>query len=1272
MTVNMKGNPDHINEAAIINKTLEVLNGNLTVEEILQEICNILPGAWSYSEYISTRIIYENKVFETGNLNGSILICKQSLDIPGRKNGSIELLVNKKYPGLNDNEFKRIATRLLTNIAALTSGSISRKMLAEVLINNKERHKELHAINQTNIIVSKGKPVNETLQEICDFLSKSWQYPRYAAARIVYEGEVFRSRKFRETKWHQRENFVTIDNKKGSVEIFYLKELPRATEGPFLREERQLLKNIARLIGGYLNDIKGRDLINQRLYKDDGRQKSAEYRQSLQKAKQPLQLFFNRQIIDKYIYLDMMKYKVKEILFVATLYDAFILENEDSFFEQFMGEIYQYSLFSLPRITGVSTSEEALALLDTTRFDLVILMVGMDKDGPVKLSRKIKQKKPELPVYLLLNQQSNIKYFEELVPNTNSIDKLFVWNGDSQIFFAIVKSTEDSVNVENDTKVGLVRVILLIENSPQYYSKYLSMLYSIVFGQIQQLIAEMEKNELDKISKMRSRPKILLAGNYEEALHLFHKYKDFMLCVISDVEFEKDGSMNKKAGIEFIKYVKKHISNLPTLLQSSDLKYAKIAEELDSSFINKNSKSLSIDLKKFLTYHLGFGDFIFRDKGGKKVAVAKTFKEMVDMLDTVPDESLVFHAEKNQFSIWLMARGEIQLAKTLNPIRLTDFKDINEFRSFNSNTIRKYWEDKRKGRVINFEDPDVIDEKNIVTLSGGSLGGKGRGLAFINTLIYNLDFSEYTREISIRTPRTAIIGTDEFEMFLERNHLHEKIFNTGIQYEEIRKLFAKSSLSQQLVVKLKKFIDQIDKPIAVRSSSISEDSLTQPFAGIFDTYIIPNNHPDKNVRLEHLRTTIKLVYASIYSDKARKYFQAINHKIEEDRMAVVLQELVGNQYDNYYYPHISGIAQSYNFYPYEHMKPEEGFAIAALGLGSYVVEGGKAYRFSPMYPNLEILSPEDLLKSTQLQFYCLNLTRQDLDYLKHGEKASLSLLDIYKAKKHKTLNHCASVYNPDNDIIEPGVYSNGPIIINFADILKYNYVPLARTINVMLDSIKDSLGSPVEIEFAVDLGKNDNELPSFYLLQIKPLVGNQLNYDINLEEIDKSSAVLFSSLSLGNGIIDKIYDVVYVDSQKFNKLKTMEMAVDIERINEKMIKHNRKYILIGQGRWGTRDRHLGIPVCWSQISNAKVIVEISLSDFPIDASLGSHFFHNITSMNIGYFSVLDSSNNDFVKWDILSKQRVIEKTSYLRHVRFEKPLTVYMDGRKKISVIVTK
>jgi hypothetical protein len=1267
----MKGTAGNITKPDIIGQAVEILNSELTVEDTLQGVCNVIPMAWNQNKHISARIIFQNRIFSTNNINGLSLVCKESFEVPGRKNGTIELYVSRKDNKNNAIIFESEARKLLSNIASLTSGSISKKILKELLADNRERLKELNAINQTNAIIAKGMSISETLREISEFLPRSWQFPRLAAARIIYEGRYFTSRKFSETKWMQQEDFVTIDNKKGTIEIFYLKEPPRVHQGPFLKEERHLLKNIARLISGYLNNIKGRELISKRMFQDGERQKSEEYRQSLVKTKQPLQLFFNKQIIDKYIYLDMMKYKVKEILFVATLYDAFILQNEDSFFEQFMGEIYQYSLFSLPRITGVSSVREAMDLLETTRFDLVILMVGLDTEGPIKLSSKIKQKKPDLPVYMLLNQQSNIKYFEDLIPNTDTIDKIFIWNGDSQIFFAIVKSIEDAVNVENDTKVGLVRVILLVENSARYYSKYLPMLYSVVFGQIQQLIAEVERNELDKISKMRSRPKILHAYNYEDAIYLYHKYKDFLLCVISDVEFEKDGVSDKKAGIEFVSYVKSQIKNIPTLLQSFDVRNAKVAESLDCNFINKNSETLLNDLKKFLTFHLGFGDFIFRDKEGKQLAVAKTFKEFESLLSVVPDESLVFHAEKNQFSIWLMARGEIQLAKMLNPVRITDFVDINEFRQFNVNIVRRYMEEKKKGRIINFEDADLIDEKNIVSLAGGSLGGKGRGLAFINTLIYNLDFSEHTREIQIRTPRTAIIGTDEFELFIENNNLHEKVFNTELKYEEIKALFVKSKLSPQLKAKLKIFIDQITRPIAVRSSSISEDSLTQPFAGIFETYIIPNNHTDKRVRLERLITTIKLVYASIYSDKARKYFQVINHKIEDDRMAVILQELVGNQYDNYYYPHISGIAQSYNFYPYEHMKPEEGFAIAAMGLGSYVVEGGRAYRFSPRYPDLEILTPEDIIKSTQVCFYALDLTKQDINYIKYGEKASLSLLDICTARKHGTLDHCASMYNRDNDIIEPGVKSKGPIIINFADILKYKYIPLANTIRVMLDSIKDSLGSPVEIEFAVDLTKDKNNPASFYLLQIKPLVGNQLSYDINLEDIDKSKILLMSSLSLGNGVIDNIYDFVYIDTTRFDKLRTLEMAEEIERINDKMIRQHRKYILMGQGRWGTRDRHLGIPTGWSQISNARVIVEISLADFPIDASLGSHFFHNITSMNIGYLSVLDSSHKDFIKWEVLNKQKPVERTRYFRHIRFSKPLTVYMDGKKKISVIVT-
>ncbi|NJK87377.1 MAG: hypothetical protein HC906_16715 [Bacteroidales bacterium] len=516
---------------------------------------------------------------------------------------------------------------------------------------------------------------------------------------------------------------------------------------------------------------------------------------------------------------------------------------------------------------------------------------------------------------------------------------------------------------------------------------------------------------------------------------------------------------------------------------------------------------------------------------------------------------------------------------------------------------------KKKGKILNFDESVKITEKNIVTLSSGSIGGKGRGLAFINSLIYNLDLSPLSSKINIRAPKTVIIGTDEFEIFLEKNGLHDKLFNPEITYTELKKMFFKGSLTSLLVTKLDMFIEQITSPIAVRSSSLSEDSITQPFAGVFDTYIIPNNHPDKSERLHQLICAIKLVYASVYSDSARTYFKSIHHKLEEERMAVVLQELVGSAYNGYYYPHISGVASSYNYYSFSHMKPEEGFAVAALGLGPYVVEGGKSYRFSPKYPQIQMFSTKDLIDSTQVNFFAvdMNLRKSGIDLLNQGSMACLASLDIYEAEKHGTLKHCASVYNPDNDRIEDGLSANGPRIINFADILKHNYIPLAETIDSMLLTIKDALGSPVEIEYAVEMNPDVNGLPSFYLLQIKPLIENQVHFSIDMEQIKESSMILHSTTSLGNGKITNLTDFIYVDVDHFDKMKTVEMVQEIDEINRYMMEQKRQYVLIGPGRWGTRDKHLGIPVSWPQISNAKIIVEMSLANFPLDASLGSHF-----------------------------------------------------------------
>jgi hypothetical protein len=603
-------------------------------------------------------------------------------------------------------------------------------------------------------------------------------------------------------------------------------------------------------------------------------------------------------------------------------------------------------------------------------------------------------------------------------------------------------------------------------------------------------------------------------------------------------------------------------------------------------------------------------------------------------------------------------------------VSINAFKNMDETRQFFLDTIKHYREEKKKGKILSFDETSTLDEKNIVSFSGGSLGGKGRGLAFINTLIYNLDFPTLANRINILAPITVIIGSNEFQHFISKNKLFDKIINPDISYAELRRHFVDAHLSISLLKKLRVFVSQVDKPVAVRSSSSSEDSITQPFAGVFETYIVPNHATNKKLILERLSTAIKLVFASTFSEKARNYFSIINHKIEEEKMAVVLQELVGNQYGDYYYPHISGVAQSYNYYPVANMKPDEGFAVAAVGLGTYVVDGWKSFRFSPKYPQVSIHSIKDLLNSSQVQFYALDCSDREVDFLENGELAAMKLLEISEAEKHGTLNHCVSVYNPDNDCIEPGLSTYGPRIINFADILNYNYIPLAETISVLLNTINEAFGSPVEIEYAVDLNRTKNGLPTFYLLQIKPLIGNQITQNIEIEKLDQTEMVLFTKSSLGNGEIKEIRDVIFVDPSRFNKLKTIEMAAEIDRLNNLMVKANKKYVLIGPGRWGSRDQFVGIPVNWSQISNAKVIVEASLDNYPLDSSLGSHFFHNVTSMNIGYFSVQHSSPTDFVSWEMLNSQKVLHETNFFKHVQFKNPLTILMDGKHKTSTIL--
>jgi hypothetical protein len=716
-----------------------------------------------------------------------------------------------------------------------------------------------------------------------------------------------------------------------------------------------------------------------------------------------------------------------------------------------------------------------------------------------------------------------------------------------------------------------------------------------------------------------------------------------------------------------VEHIRKEIPALPVMIQSSEASHAEEAYKLKAAFIDKNSDTLSQDLNSFITHYLGFGNFVYRDSEGRKIAVAKSLKEFENLLGTIPNESLTYHAQRDHFSMWLMARGEIQTARVLLPYKVADFKNPQNLREYLISIIQKFRNEQNRGKLVPFEESAILDESNVVSLTAGSLGGKGRGLAFINSLIYNYDFSEYIPNINIRTPKTSIIGTEEFEYFLSRNKLYDFAVNTN-DYDEIKRTFLKGKLTESLVKKLKVILRLIRKPLAVRSSGLFEDSLMQPFAGIFETYLLPNNHPDLNVRLQQLMDAIKLVFASIYSPLSKSYIESVNYKIEEEKMAVVLQEVVGNQFDKVYYPHISGVAQSYNYYPFSYMKPEEGFGVIAIGLGKYVVEGEKAYRFSPKYPAVEINSPKDQYLNSQLQFYAVDLNKKNINLLE-GDTAGLVRLDIDEAERHGTLKHCASVYDFENKRIIAGITHAGPRIVNFADILQYNYIPLTQTIEVVMDVVKEALGSPVEIEFAVDMNRDADMKASFYLLQIKPLIGNSEDFNIELGDIDHKKTLLYTTKGMGNGIITHIEDVIYVDKRNFDKSKTAEMASEIDHLNGIMGREKKNYILIGPGRWGTRDRWIGIPVNWAQISNARIIVETSLEGYPLDASSGSHFFHNLTSMNVGYFSVLEEDSETFINYDILKNQELIDKTTFFKHVRFNKPLTVKMDGKKRMAVI---
>lgn len=1118
----------------------------------------------------------------------------------------------------------------------------------------------LELINKLERIIRENKSVNETLIRLVDVFSQQAAHSTKAKRRfirIIYKGIEYKSSGSEKALFCKEDSFQTKSGK--DVYLQYCDNKKQKDENP----QKDAITSLKTLLSRYLNDVEQKNSSR----KTDLTEEEEDVGKAGIISSSFLQKFLNKNNYNRDIYHDLTPFKVREILLISSLYDAYAIEREGRFTEHMLGQYGQLNLTSIPRITGASSLKQAFDELDKKHFDLIIYMVGVDKITPVKASEQIKKKYPYLPFFLLLNSSSDVSYFKTEQRNIETVDYVFAWNGDANIFFSMIKLLEDKINVENDTRLGQVRVILLAEDSPIYSSRYLSFLYKVLMEQTKRIIDDVSADELYKVLRMRARPKILYSSTYEGAVEIIEKYKNNLLCLITDVKYKRNGVVDDNAGVELLAYARKKLKNLPAIMQSSDINYEKVAKAYDSLFIYKNSETLYQDFHYFLTNYLGFGDFVFRNSQGNEIARAANMKEFVHSLKKIPDDSLLFHASRDHFSMWLMARQEIRVARFINPKKVSDFKTVDALRWGLIRMIKKHRYEKDTGNIIYFEPGVELVPENVYTLADGSLGGKGRGLAFINALIQSFNFKKYVPDINVKTPLTFIIGTREFETFIQQNQLNEKaIAEKDVQ--KVKQLFLDQPLSDPLVAKLRQLILKIKKPIAVRSSGRFEDSLAQPFAGIFETYLLPNNHADPEVRLQRTCRAIKLVYASVFSNTAKGYVKAIDYKLEDEKMAVVIEEVVGNQYDNLFYPHISGVAQSYNYYPFAHMKPEEGFAVAAVGLGRYVVDGALSYRFSPKYPGTEIKTPRDQLKNTQTYFFAVDLNKKELNLLE-GESAGLRKEDIYTAEKQGILTHCASVYNADSNSIYPGISKPGPRIINFANILKYNYIPLARTIEIVLKLGKEAMGTAVEIEYAVDLNKDSQGKATFYILQIKPLVNQTMECKVNLSEIDEKKIVLYTEQGMGNGRVDTISDVIFLDNLHFDKRKTEEMALEMERFNDKMIREGRHYILIGPGRWGTRDKWIGIPVKWHQISNAKVIVETSLTDFPLEASSGSHFFHNVSSMNVGYFTVQPELKNGAINYEKLNRQKMIEKGQYFKQVRFEHPLSVKMDGKKRVYVV---
>ena len=965
-------------------------------------------------------------------------------------------------------------------------------------------------------------------------------------------------------------------------------------------------------------------------------------------------------------FASLMTKRIHNVLLIATRYDSFILEDDGRIDEQIFNEYVSLNLSNPPRFNQVRDERAALQELSNNHYELIIQMPNMDDTDVFAISHEIKSMYPDIPFVVLTPFSKEVSKRLEMEDLTD-VDYVFSWLGNSDLLLAIIKLIEDSMNVEHDTQSVGVQIILLIEDSIRFYSSVLPVLFKIVLEESKEFSKE-ALNDHQRMLRMRGRPKIMLARTFEEATDLYNQYSDNILGVISDMSYKHNGVKDKLAGYKLGKWLKEQNAFIPIVYASSEFTNKKYADELGCCFIDKTSKSFPLDLRKQVKDNFGFGDFVIIDpETNEELMRFRNLKDIQKGIFNIPENALRYHMSHHHFARFFYSRALFPLAATLRKINITDFEDIETARQVIYDSIIKYRRMKNSGIVAVFDKERFDEFSNFARIGNGSIGGKGRSIAFADNLIKrHTDLNVYDN-FPVKIPRTVVLCTDIFDEFMSNNDLYP-IALSDMPDQEILEHFLKAILPDHLLEDLTALLEVIKGPLAVRSSSLLEDSHYQPFAGVYKTYMIPNGN-DKYESLIMLSDAIKSVYASVFYQECKTYMTATQNLIDQEKMAIVLQEAIGNIYGTRFYPTISGVARSLNFYPIGHERAEEGVVNMVLGLGKYIVDGGVGLRFSPYHPYniVQLSSVEYALKDTQRYFLALDLGNKS--NFKIDDTFNCLKLTLKDAEQDGALRLISSTYVASEDMIYDGYYERGRKIISFANILQHDVLPLAKTLQDVMKISQSEMGRPVEIEFAVNL--KDGEMSAFYVLQIRPIVQNKEFINEDLTEIQPNQAILYSKDALGHGIYNDVHDIVYVKTDRFNAANNSKIVAEIEELNREFLNKDKNYVLVGPGRWGSSDSWLGIPVNWSQISNARVLVEVALDSYRIEPSQGTHFFQNLTSFGVGYFYINPFiEGNGFFNETYLNNHDAVWESEYLRHIRFDNPAVIKINGRNKIGLVL--